>query len=145
MFFKINGDVMPVQSVLRVLVVENSPDRQQILRALFRDHAWIMVNTAKRAIIMVDSYRFDLIVLDYDLDGPGNGYDVACAISNSQNAATMVLIHAMNSMGARRITEVLPHARWVPFSRLVKNNTTFKRIRKTLGQGVPADWQELVS
>ncbi len=56
------------QLPLRILIVENSPARQKTLKNLFRDHAWILVNTARRALKLIEVFDFDLIALDYDLD-----------------------------------------------------------------------------
>ena len=61
------------QIPLKVLVVENTPERQKVLKNLFRDHAWILVNTARRAMRLIQVYDFDLISLDYNLDGEDTG------------------------------------------------------------------------
>ena len=51
--------------MLRVLIVEDRAERQEVLRQLFRDHAWVLVHTAARAVRLVQAYRFDLVALDY--------------------------------------------------------------------------------
>ncbi len=129
---------------LRVLIVEDDPRRQEWLRSLFRDHAWVLVHTAERAVRLVEAYEFDLVCLDYDLAGPGKGDAVAAALPGSRSARARVLVHAMNAVGAGRILDLLPGAHWIPISRLMRKNEVFKRIRAALHQGVPEDWDALV-
>ena len=52
---------------LRILIVEDTPERQEVLTSLCKEHAWIMVHTAPRALKLLEAYDFDLIFLDYDL------------------------------------------------------------------------------
>jgi CheY-like chemotaxis protein len=131
--------------VLRVLVVEDTPERQEWLQQLYREHAWVLVHTAARAVRLVAAYDFDLISLDFNLAGPDNGAVVAEAIATSHNAGTPVLVHSMNPRGVRRLAELLPHAQTVPAGSLVKTNAVAKRVREALRQGVPTDWPGLVS
>ena len=132
-------------AVLRILIVEDTPERQQWLTGLYREHAWVLVHTAARAVRLVDAFEFDLISLDYNLAGEDTGDSVAQAILNSRNARTPVLVHSMNPRGAGRILELLPHAQSVPAATLVKTNATAKRIRAALRSGVPSDWRALVT
>jgi CheY-like chemotaxis protein len=132
-------------TILRILIVEDTPERQEWLTGLYRDHAWVLVHTAARAVQLVNAYEFDLISLDYNLAGPANGDAVAESIAASRNARTPVLVHSMNPRGARRLAELLPHAQCVPAGSLVRTNAVAKRIRETLRGGVPVDWLALVS
>jgi CheY-like chemotaxis protein len=130
--------------VLRILIVEDTPERQEWLTGLYKEHAWVLVHTAARAVRLVNAYDFDLISLDYNLAGPDNGSAVAEAISRSRNANTAVLVHSMNPRGAARLAELLPRAVCVPVGSLVKTNAIARRVREALRRGVPADWQALV-
>ena len=131
-------------SILRVLIVEDTPRRQELLRQLYREHAWVLTADAAHAARLVAAYDFDLISLDYNLAGPNNGDAVAEAIAASRNARTPVLVHSMNPRGAGRLAELLPHASCVPVGRIVKTNATVKRVREALRNGVPEDWESLV-
>ena len=131
--------------ILRVLILEDTPERQEILKNLAKDHAWILINTANRAIRYIKAYDFDLIFLDYDLDGVERGDIVASAINDSRNKNTKVIIHSMNSGGAELIGKILPRAEVVPISKMIKNNTTFKRLRQALKQGTDIDWRFVFS
>ena len=129
-----------VKKILRILIVEDTPERQEILRSLFKDHAWVLVNTAKRAIRLLSVYDFDLIFLDFDLAGDKKGDEVASFISCSRNSKTKVIVHSMNPQGAAKISEFLPNAIHVPLSRMTKTNRVFKRLRQELSEGVDINW-----
>jgi CheY-like chemotaxis protein len=131
--------------VLRVLLVEDTAERQEWLQGLYREHAWVLVHTAARAIRLLHAYDFDLISLDFNLAGPDNGDTVARAIAGSRNARTPVLVHSMNPRGAEHLAELLPHAVCVPLSAIMKSNRTVKRVREALRHGVPADWRQLLT
>lgn len=134
----------PRTVVLRVLIVEDTRARQELLRAVFREHAWILVHTAARAITLVRAYDFDLISLDYDLAGREKGDAVAAAIRASRNATTPVLVHSMNPQGAKRLVEELPQAVWIPLSKMAARNARVKRIREALRRGVPTNWEQVL-
>ena len=138
------SDQQENSAVLRVLIVEDTPERQEWLQGLYREHAWVLVHTAARAVRLLNAYDFDLISLDYNLAGPNNGDAVAEAVAASRNARTPVLVHSMNPRGAGRLAELLPHASCVPVGRIVRTNATVKRVREALRRGVPADWESLV-
>src|SRR5689334_4011682 len=70
--------------MLCVLIVEDTLDRQATLMSLYRDHAWILVHTARRACRMLDAYDFDLVSLDYNLAGPGDGTTIAAHLRGSR-------------------------------------------------------------
>ena len=57
------------KNILRVLLVEDTKDRQHILTSLYKKHAWILVNTGERAITLLNAYDFDIVSLDYNLGG----------------------------------------------------------------------------
>jgi CheY-like chemotaxis protein len=131
--------------ILRILIVEDTPERQEWLKGLYRDHAWVMVHTAARAIRLVHAYDFDFISLDYNLAGPENGDTVAKAIAISRNAHTPILVHSMNPQGANRLTQLLPHASCIPIGTIGKTNAIVKRVRESLHHGVPTNWLTLIS
>jgi len=126
---------------LRILIIEDSPDRQKILQQLFKDHAWILVHTAERAVRLLSVYDFDLIALDFDLATEKTGEDVAQFIAQSRNKNAKVIIHSMNHPGAVKITEILPDADIVPISKITRDNATFKRLREELTKGVDINWK----
>lgn len=100
---------------LRLLIIEDIPERQKLLQSLYRDHAWVLVHTAVRAIRLVAVYQFDLISLDFNLAGPDNGDAIASTLRDSHNADTPVLVHLMNPKGAELLQTISltpPPFRW---------------------------------
>jgi len=125
---------------MRVLIIEDTPERQEILINLVKDHAWILVNTVARARRMLENYTFDLIFLDYDLAGEQRGDEVASSLMQTGNATTKVIVHSMNAPGAERIKSLLPAADIVPLSKITRDNATFKKLRGLLRFGPEIDW-----
>jgi CheY-like chemotaxis protein len=130
----------PGGKILRILIVEDTPERQAVLQRLAKDHAWIMANTAARAIRLLESYPFDLVLLDYDLAGEARGDRVAEVIRRSKNANAKVIVHSQSAPGAKRIAAILPQADLVPFSKITRNNATVRRMREEIGRGADVDW-----
>ncbi|MBN1999543.1 hypothetical protein JW935_18460 [candidate division KSB1 bacterium] len=128
------------KKILRILIVDYTPERRKILKNLYRDHAWVLVHTATRAIRLLDSYRFDLISLDYNIAGIKTGEEIADFKSRSENARAKVIIHSMNPRGREKIAALLQNADIVPISKMVKNNKVFKKIRSQLLHGPDLDW-----
>ena len=127
-------------SVLKILIIEDTPERQEILKRLTRNHAWILVHTVARANRLLDAYDFDLIFLDYDLAGEGSGEQIAVCIRKSRNRNARVIVHSMNHQGRGRILEILPDAHGIPISKIVRDNSTFKRFRESLDKSLNIDW-----
>ena len=126
--------------MLRVLVVEDTRERQEILTSLYRDHAWILVHTVARARRLLDAYDFDVASLDYNLAGPGDGCDVARHLVVSRNARVRVVIHSMNPLGRERLLEIVPDAVVMPVDRIVRSNRELRRLRVALVAGRDFDW-----
>jgi CheY-like chemotaxis protein len=126
--------------MLRVLIIEDTIERQEILRKLFRENAWILANTAGRAATLAQAYDFDVICIDYDLDGEAKGSEVARAVAGGRNAKAKVFIHSMNPEGWKEIREHLPEARILPVSRMTENSRIFKRLPAELFRGPDFDW-----
>ena len=126
-------------NILRVLIVEDTPERQKILTELFRDHAWVLVNTVARALRLLKAYEFDVVSLDYNIGGDLLGVDVARHIRNAR-IKPRVVIHSMNPQGRKQILAVLPEAMEFPISSMVKTNKRFKSLREELKKGKDFDW-----
>ncbi len=127
---------------LRVLIVEDTEERQNTLTSLYRSHAWVLAHTGRRAITLLNAYQFDVISLDYNLRGPLTGADVARAIAGSRNKDARVVIHSMNPRGASQIAGVLPQAAHFPLSKMVRSNQSFKRLREKIDElGAAHDWK----
>lgn len=102
---------------LKVLIIEDTEERQQVLTSLYRSHAWMLVNTGRRAIMLLNAYDFDIISLDYNLRGELTGADVAKKIKSSRNTATKIIVHSLNPKGVKKILNILPDAVIYPVSK----------------------------
>jgi len=125
---------------MRILILEDTPERQKILRQLYKDHAWVLVHTAARAITLLAAFQFDVVSLDYNLAGEATGDEVARHIRDGANRQARVVVHSMNPKGRSRISELLPHATILPVASMVTSNKRFKRLRRALEQGPEFDW-----
>ena len=121
------------------MLVEDSPPRQEILKRLFRDHAWLLTHTAERANILLRAYRFDVVCLDHDLAGPRKGDQVAVVVAETQPTARVIL-HSMNAPGRAKMAALLPDALALPISRMTKTNAHFRALREALKDGLSFDW-----
>ena len=130
------GNTMP----MRVLIVEDTQDRQEILQQLYKDHAWVLVHTAARAISLLDAFEFDVISLDYGLADEATGDEVARHICDGPSHAARIVAHSMNPKGRDRIRELLPTATVLPVSSMTTTNRRFKCFREALKQGPNFDW-----
>lgn len=128
--------------ILKILIVEDTPERFTILKNLYKDHAWIHVNTAERAIKLINHYHFDLISLDYDLAGQKKGSDIAISIRDGINRKSKVVVHSMNATGREIIKQILPDAIIFPVFSMIKTNKLFKRLREELKKGLEFDWSK---
>ena len=127
----------------KVLIVEDTPDRQEVLTSLYRAHAWILVNTAHRAIMLLNAYDFDIVSLDYNLRGESNG-EIAKALVNSRNKNCVVIIHSMNPKGAEKIVKLLPNAISYPVSKMIRSNKVFRELQKKITeQGANFNWNKI--
>lgn len=104
----VNDNLLQSKEPLKVLLIEDTEERQKTLTSLYRSHAWVLVNTGKRAIILLQAYDFGIISIDYNLRGELNGADVAQFIKFSRNQNVRIIIHSLNPKGARSILAILP-------------------------------------
>jgi CheY-like chemotaxis protein len=128
---------------LRVLIIEDTEERQSVLTSLYRSHAWMLVNTGRRAVTLLNAYDFDIISLDYNLRGELNGADVAKEIKLSRNTNTKIIVHSLNPKGVKHILKIIPDAITYPVSKIVRSNKHFKYLRSQIDElGVNYDWSK---
>lgn len=101
----------------------------------------MLVNTGRRAIMLLNAYDFDIISLDYNLRGELTGANVAKEIKSSRNATTKIIVHSLNPKGVKKILNILPDAVIYPVSKMVRSNKHFKYLRATIDElGVDYNW-----
>lgn len=126
--------------ILRVLIVENDPERLKVFADIFRHHAWISVNTVPKAKRYLSAFQFDVIMLDYDLEQGQKSSELSALLLQTQPPSTRIFLHAMNSLGREELQSQLPSAKAIPFSRLTRDNRTVKQLRNALDAGIDFDW-----
>ena len=106
---------------MRVLIVEDNLDRIRKLRRFFIGHEVDITEEAQKAIELLKSNTYNLVLLDHDLGGvemaPSDefsGFAVAEYISKN-NLNPEVIIHSCNPVGASRMQQVLPSAIKIPY------------------------------
>lgn len=109
-----------------VLVVEDSPKRIRAMR-----EAGIIpadahcASSANQAIAAVRQQAWAGVFLDYDLEGEGNGGDVARAIAQAPWRPQEIHIHSTNTSGGLEMRDILEavglEVRWEPITRLLPN------------------------
>ena len=127
----------------KILIIEDTPERQEVLTSLYRAHAWILVNTAHRAITLLNAYDFDIVSLDYNLRGESNGDEIARVLVKSRNKDCIVIIHSMNPKGASILIKLLPNAISYPVSKMIRSNKVFRELQKKITeQGADFNWND---
>jgi CheY-like chemotaxis protein len=87
--------------LFRVLIVEDTSDRQGVLRSLYKNQAWVMVHTGRRALKLLEAYEFDIVSLDYNLADELTGADVAAAPMARSNERMRRLRAGVDAEGPR--------------------------------------------
>ncbi len=113
---------------MRIFFLDDDDYRHAVIKLDLRRRKadLVAVKTVAEAIRHIEKTKFDLILLDHDLDGqvfvpsgPGTGFEVAERIPASINHDTRIIVHTMNEEGAQAMLGVLgARAEWVPFPRL---------------------------
>lgn len=114
---------------LRVLIVEDQPERQNCLKRFFKDHSLVLAQIPKRAIRLLEAFAFDLISLDSNLAGPGQYGDVAAFVSESRNAKDKAMVHSVNAPDANQILALIPGAELIPITKMTRDNRTLRRFK----------------
>lgn len=119
--------------MLKILIIEDSPDRLDFFRHLYRFQNSDIAKNATSAIRLIADNNYDLIHLDYDLDAGSTGLEVAQYVYAS-NIKSLVIVHSENSQGVEEILKTLSHAIYIPFSFLNSNNKLSNQLKFLLGQ-----------
>jgi hypothetical protein len=108
------------QGSRKVLVLDDALERLiQFTEKYGEEWTVVITTTANQCIEQLKLQTFDLICLDHDLggesyvaSGPGTGYEVAWFIAQQlgPQKAGVVVIHSMNTVGAKNMQNVLKDA-----------------------------------
>ena len=77
----------------------------------------MVCNNAEIAVSILKAFKFDLLLLDHDLDGrvfvrsheSNTGYQVAKVIKKTLNSTTPVIVHSYNKADADKMINVLTY------------------------------------
>ena len=106
---------------MRILVVEDMPERIKVFRSFFVEHTLDVIATSDGAIKLLKENEYDAIYLDHDLDDDhysvgigapaarGTGQEVATFLANNpdNNWDAYIIIHSLNPVGSVRMLETL--------------------------------------
>jgi CheY-like chemotaxis protein len=103
---------------MRILILEDSPERHKKFRKFLHHHQVTIVATASEAITLLATKMWDCLFLDHDLgdqvmveSGPGTGYEVASWLEQHQDhMPDKVILHTFNPDGLERMQQALPQA-----------------------------------
>lgn len=111
-----------LDDIKKVFILEDSKERIAIFRKWLTGKKVFITMNPDKAIAELHRTKYDLILLDHDLDELGidpkyhalreamktSGLPVAEAIKYTPNAETMVVVHSMNPVGARNMMAAHP-------------------------------------
>lgn len=106
---------------MRILFIDDSPERTQIFRANALEHDIVYAATFQEAKQALSGVPFDLIYLDHDLaevhyqqdSRTGTGTELAeiIAAHSRKHQKTVVILHSLNHAGRQRMQSILSAAR----------------------------------
>ena len=107
---------------MKILILEDDYDRITEFKKRLTGAAIHVVSTVEDAITSLKHDTWDVLFLDHDLGGKvyqteNTGYDVTKWLEqNQQHTPPTVFIHSLNSNGAERMKQCIPHAVLAPFA-----------------------------
>ena len=95
---------------MRVLVLEDNPERQEVFRKLFP--GCMVVSTYAGAVAALEGPRFDEVWLDFDIEFSFNGADVAFFMAQQPRDKwpDRAIVHSSNARGSLAIYMTLRKA-----------------------------------
>jgi DNA-binding NtrC family response regulator len=116
---------------MKILLVEDSPQRLDFFRYFYRDHDVHSATDAAEAVRLLSKEEIDLVHLDYDLADGASSLDVAEYIARHKPNLT-VIIHSENQGGVVHLEALLPEATVCPFENLTLKSDDLSRLKAAL-------------
>ncbi len=113
-----------LDKIKKVFILEDDEKRKEYFKEVFKDKELVMTDNVEYALRVVGARKFDLILLDHDLDGKvfvdstveRTGCEVAMELKNTMNIETFCIIHSMNPTGAANMVKAHPfNTCYIPF------------------------------
>lgn len=118
---------------LKVLVVEDDRERQNVLRDLYRMQQVETSTSAEGALEKLASNVYHIIHLDYDLAEDSKGVEVARYVAGVDTRPT-VITHSENKRGVEEIRDILGSATVLPMSYLAGKTTVSSKVKSLLSR-----------
>ena len=107
---------------MKILILEDDPERQQAFRENNVGVDVVIVDTTAEAIRLLQEQCWDIAFLDHDLggqimvaSGPGTGYEVATWLEeHPKSMPDIVIVHSFNPGGREKMCAALPKALAIP-------------------------------
>lgn len=116
---------------MKILILEDNQERINKFKELFKNQEVFIYSNICDAIASCGLYKFDVLLLDHDLDGriwvdsreDNTGYTfVKHLIMQNLQKEALIYIHSMNPIGANRMLNLLLDngydGIWIPFPQL---------------------------
>lgn len=116
----------------KILLIEDSEMLQKSFRRVLRDHDLVVVSTGLDALQQLEVGQFDLVISDFDLEGPLNGEDVYLWVQT--NRPDLLKRYIFCSANSR--SEDICKRDGIPY--LEKGDTTPAMIRQTVARTLEA-------
>jgi CheY-like chemotaxis protein len=112
------------KNIMRILILEDSVERQEQFYKNLINYDVEITDSSKTAIQKLSNEKWDILFLDHDLggeayvpSGENTGYEVAKFLEeNQQFMPRNIVVHSLNSVGAKNINDALPNAVRIPFA-----------------------------
>jgi DNA-binding response OmpR family regulator len=125
-------------SLFKVFILEDNPERMKFFRWYFVKEKYQIFhsdNVEKAKKIFEANKPFDLFLLDHDLDDrtyvnseeENTGHQFAKFLSEKDIKNIPIIIHSINSHGAKNMNSLLKEAKWIPFH-ILSNGLVKKEI-----------------
>lgn len=95
---------------MKVLIVEDDPNRMEIFNELFVGDEVTWAKTASQGIKWLGRETYDLVMLDHDLTAKSTGREVALHMATMEDPPPYAIVHSWNPTGAKAIGQILADA-----------------------------------
>ena len=117
--------------MFNILLVEDSPDRQDVLKNLYKFHQTEIAQNCNDTLYMLKVKTYDIVHLDYDLDAESTSEMVAHYLKK-QSLKCIVIIHSENPDGVEKLQKILPRSFVIPFSHFASKNPFSNQMKSLL-------------
>lgn len=103
---------------MKILILEDDVTRTNYFKKKLIGHELTFTQFSKECIKLLSENLYDVLFLDHDLggaihvaSGENTGYEVAQYLyKNTDRKPEQIIIHSLNTVGARNIKQLLPTA-----------------------------------